>query len=74
MSTMKSKAEGIKRELLLVLSRNPEGLTVTDAARLLPYNYMTVSRYLAILEAKGKVEFIQIGMAKLYRIKERLKK
>lgn len=71
---MGTKAERIEKELLLLLSRFPEGLTVTEATKRTGYNYMTVSRHLAILEARGKVEPLQIGMAKLYRAKTRVRK
>jgi DNA-binding IclR family transcriptional regulator len=64
----------IHRKLLRALSKHPKGLTVTQASKLTVLNYMTASRHLAILHVAGKVNFIQIGMAKLYQLKRRGKR
>ena len=60
--------EDIKGKLLEILKKNEEGLTITDMTRLLKFNYSTVSKYLAVLEAEKRVESRRIGMAKLFRI------
>ena len=72
-STIERDPERIKSKILKLLSRHPEGLTVTQASKKSRLNYMTVSRYFAILHAEGKVDYVQIGMAKLYRLKNKVK-
>ena len=60
--------EDIKGKLLGILKKNEEGLTITDMTKLLNFNYSTVSKYLAILEAEKRVESRRIGMAKLFKV------
>ena len=64
---MNAKSGDIREDILSALSTSKIGMTITDTAKKTGYNYMTVSKYLAILEAAGKVRFFQIGMAKLFR-------
>ena len=46
------------------------GLTITDVSKALNINYSTSSKYLAVLEAEGKVVHRDVGMAKLFRIND----
>ena len=72
-STIERDPKRIKSKILKLLSRHPEGLTVTQASKRSGFNYMTVSRYFAILRAEGKVDYVQIGMAKLYRLNPKVR-
>jgi predicted transcriptional regulator len=60
----------VKRDILKALSKHPEGLTITETADIVSINYMTTSKYMAILEAAGLIIFRQVGMAKLFTIKK----
>jgi len=60
----------INNEILKLLRNHPEGLTITDMSNLLRVNYMTVSKYLTVLEALKKIEYKKIGMAKLFKVKK----
>jgi predicted transcriptional regulator len=60
----------VKKTLLKVILKNPEGLTITEITELSGVNYMTVSKYLAVLEAEQKISHRKIGMAKLFTVKE----
>lgn len=70
-STIERNPERIKSKILKLLSRHPEGLTVTQASKKSRLNYMTVSKYLEILRVEGRVDYVQVGMAKLFRMKKR---
>ena len=61
----------IKKEILKILKNYPEGLTITDVSKLLRIHYITASKYLAVLEAEGQAVHRRIGMAKLFRLKEK---
>ena len=62
--------EDKKEYILKTLREHLGGLTITQIAKLTKLNYMTASKYLAILEAVGKVECRKIGMAKLFGVKK----
>lgn len=59
----------VKNRILKILKNYEDGLTITDVSRLLGIHYTTASKYLAVLEAEGKVVHRRIGMAKLFRMK-----
>ena len=60
----------IKDRILKLLQKQKEGLTITDITRLLQIHYSTSSKYLAVLEAEGKIVRRDIGMAKLFRLSD----
>jgi predicted ArsR family transcriptional regulator len=63
------KREQKTRELILdLLTKNEDGLTISDISRILALHYTTVSKYLAVLEAFGAVAHRDIGMAKVFKI------
>ena len=71
----------IKREILKMIENAEETPTIKDIARATGYSRPTVSKYLALLSAEGKVSFRVVGPAKLFRMiwaekgaKERLEK
>jgi DNA-binding IclR family transcriptional regulator len=59
----------IKDRILKLLQKEKEGLTITDITRILQIHYSTSSKYLAVLEAEGKVVHRDIGMAKLFKLR-----
>jgi len=59
----------IKNKILNLLQKQKQGLTITDVSRILQIHYSTSSKYLAVLEAEGKVVRRDIGMAKLFKLR-----
>jgi PAS domain S-box-containing protein len=55
-----------------LLTKNPEGMSVTDISKALKKNKNTVGRYLDILLISGQVEMRAYGMAKVYTISRRV--
>jgi PAS domain S-box-containing protein len=55
-----------------LLRQNPQGLSITDIARIVNINRNTAGRYLDKLLLSGQVEMHHFGMAKLFRLSERL--
>jgi predicted ArsR family transcriptional regulator len=63
------KREQKTRHLILdLLTKNEDGLTISDVSRTLGLHYTTVSKYLAVLEASLAVTHRDIGMAKVFKI------
>ncbi|NYT17968.1 MAG: PAS domain S-box protein, partial [Methanomicrobiales archaeon] len=54
------------------LRKNPQGLTVTDLAKILGRTKNTVGRYLDILHASGQVEIRACGTAKIFSLSQRV--
>jgi len=73
LSTIDRRPGAIKSKILKLLSKHPAGLTITETSKRSALNYMTVSKYLAILRAEGKVDYVRIGMAKLFKLKQRMR-
>jgi predicted ArsR family transcriptional regulator len=57
----------IKRNILNFLKKHREGITITDVSSSLGIHYITATKYLAVLEAEGKLTHRKIGMAKLFK-------
>jgi PAS domain S-box-containing protein len=55
-----------------ILQKNPQGLTVTDLAKILGRTKNTVGRYMDILYASGKVEIRCCGTAKIFSLSQRV--
>lgn len=60
----------IKNKIFKLLQNRREGLTITDITKLLRIHYSTSSKYLAVLEAEGKIIHRDIGMAKLFKLRD----
>ena len=58
-----------ERRIIELLKRNPEGLTQREISNATSMTEATVSKYVPILEAKGKVEIRKIGVSNLVRLK-----
>jgi len=60
----------VKDRIIKLLEINREGLTITETSKKLKIHYITASKYLAVLEAEGRIKHRDIGMAKLFRIND----
>lgn len=63
--------EKMKEKIVSLLKKKREGLTITEVSSSLDIHYITSTKYLAVLQAEGKLVHRRIGMAKLFRIKSR---
>ncbi len=64
----------IKDRILQLLKVNRDGLTITETSKKLKIHYITASKYLAVLEAEGKLKRRDVGMAKLFKINDEERK
>ncbi len=55
-----------------LLGKNPQGLKITDIVRDININRNTAGRYLENLLVSGQVEMRRLGMAKIYKISQRV--
>jgi PAS domain S-box-containing protein len=55
-----------------LLGQNPRGLNITEIVRSIKMNRNTAGRYLENLMVSGQVEMRQFGMAKIYRLAQRV--
>jgi response regulator of citrate/malate metabolism len=56
----------IKDYILDLLSEKNYGLTIEEVASFLEVNRSTASKYLAVMQAEGKVHVREVGKAKLH--------
>ena len=70
MAKRDEKAARLRALILGILGKTKDGLTITDISRISKLHYITSSKYLAVLEAENRITRRDIGMAKLYKIKE----
>lgn len=61
------REKNIKKNILNFLKKHREGITITDVSRALGIHYITATKYLAVLEAEGKLTHRKVGMAKLFK-------
>ena len=55
-----------------LLQKNPQGLKITDIVKDIKINRNTAGRYLENLLVSGQVEMRRLGMAKIYKISQRV--
>src|SRR5512139_1659174 len=55
-----------------LLQKNPQGLSITEIVASVKINRNTAGRYLETLLVSGQVELHRFGMAKIYRISQRV--
>ena len=67
---MQTNGEMVEDRIIKILETNTDGLTITDVSKKLNIHYITATKYLAVLEAKGIIECRNIGMAKVFKIKD----
>jgi Mn-dependent DtxR family transcriptional regulator len=74
-NTIDVKGNKIKEKILGELKQvYPLDLSIKEIARRLGVSRVTVSKYVAILEAEGRVECRVVGRAKLYRLKQDIRR
>lgn len=61
------REKNIKKNILSFLKKHDEGITITDVSKFLGIHYITATKYLAVLEAEGKLTHRKVGMAKLFK-------
>lgn len=66
---MNGNPEKTKSEILDLLERRPEGLSINDISHETGYHRHTVRRYVLILETAGKVFRRSMGSATLHYLK-----
>jgi DNA-binding transcriptional ArsR family regulator len=57
---------GFSDEILSLLRKHVYGLSIEDVSRFLDISRITASKYLAILEASGKIVVREVGNTKLH--------
>ena len=62
----------IADRIITLLQKNPQGLSITEIFTVLKLNRNTTGRYLETLLISGLVEMRPLGMAKIYKISNRL--
>lgn len=61
----------VKERILELLKEvYPLDLPISEIARRLGVSRITVAKYIAVLEAEGKIEYRRVGKAKLCKFKE----
>jgi hypothetical protein len=63
----------IRECIINILKEHSDGLNILNIAKLSGMNRLTISKYLAILEAEKAVELRKIGMAKIFKLKSESK-
>ena len=63
----KSKVE---KSILDALKQHPYGLTISEMARVLNINRVTLSKYLDVLREKGLIDYRAVGRAKVWFLNE----
>ena len=61
----------MKTRILQLLENHSHDLTIEDISQKLKINRSTASKYLAILEATGHVQYRSVGKAKLFSVVKR---
>src|SRR5512136_1704335 len=61
--------ESYRERILKSIGCSDVGLTTVDVAKRAGISKTTVIKYLSVLRSEGMVEFVEVGPAKLWRIK-----
>ena len=70
MSSLVLRAKAVKRKLLWILVKHPEGLTITELVRVSKLSRSAILIELAKLEGAGSVAVRRVGMANIYSLVE----
>jgi len=57
-----------KEKILEVIGESEVGLTTVDVAKKAGVSKTTVIKYLSVLSSEGRVEFVEVGPSKLWRM------
>jgi predicted ArsR family transcriptional regulator len=58
----------IEKKIIEFIKKSPIGVTSSEIGKFLGLNRMTITKYLAIIKEKAKIDFKQFGMAKIWYI------
>ena len=61
--------ESYKERIVKSIEKSDVGLTTVDVAKKAGISKTTVIKYLSVLRSEGRVEFVEVGPAKLWRTK-----
>ena len=61
----------IKEKILKLLVERDYGLTIEEISNALKISRSTASKYLAVMEAEGKIQMRMVGKAKLHYLKNK---
>ena len=61
----------IEKEILSLLSKNPDGLNINEIARHLGRAPNTISKYVYVLEARGELSLLRFNNVVVVRRKEK---
>ena len=61
-------SKNIENRIIDYIKKSPFGATSSEIAKFLGINRVTITKYLAIIREKAKIDFKQFGMAKLWYI------
>ncbi|RJS74643.1 ArsR family transcriptional regulator, partial [Candidatus Bathyarchaeota archaeon] len=59
-----------EKRILRVLEQHKDGLTTVNVAQKADISKTTALKYLALLREAGKIDFIEVGPSKLWRLTE----
>ena len=62
--------ESYKERILKSIDESDVGLTTVDVAKKAGISKTTVIKYLSVLRSEGRVKFVEVGPAKLWRTSE----
>lgn len=65
---------GAEEDLLEFLNKNPEGASISDIAETTSHTRATAAKYLELMKLQNKVNYRQVGKAKLWVLAEKRKK
>ena len=63
---MKKNGEKLKKIIVQVLEKHPEGLTIVELSRILSSHRQTITKYVLVLEAQNVIYRRSVGSATLH--------
>lgn len=66
-------SNGLSDEILSLLKKHVYGLSIEDVSKFLSISRITASKYLAVLEASGKIVVREVGKTKLHYLTQNYK-
>jgi predicted transcriptional regulator len=64
-----SNSQKIKKDIVKVLEKHPEGLTIQDLSKLIGAHRHTITKYVLVLEAVDIIYRRRVGSATLHYLK-----
>jgi len=73
MNKKAAKAEKMKQKIISLLSKKTYGLSIDEISNSIGISRITASKYLAVMEAQGKVFVREIGNTKLHYLPKNIR-